>query len=368
MTCTTPPDRSSSLVPAPALRLTRRRALAGLLGAGAAGVAASLVGSRSAWARPSPAPAVEPFASAGEFSVWLEGPGGEPLETFDWRGARFVAGVYGQAYRIRVRNHTGARLEAVVSVDGRDVVSGAVADFRHQRGYVLEPWRDLTIDGFRQSLDHVATFRFTDPGNSYSGRRGTPQHTGVIGVALFRERVATRRRPTPPLRPIAPTPWPDDRREEYVPYRDEIGGGMGRGEAEHGGYGGASGGDAAGVAPSRRRSSAGGPPPASAPGAAPSGDAAYGERWAAPAAPRMNELGTQYGETRISMVTQTRFQRRHGTRPDALATLYYDSWEGLRARGVPVDPPPSWPAPPLYGEPEPFPDVVFAPPPPPRRY
>jgi hypothetical protein len=37
-------------------------------------------------------------------------------------------------------------------------------------------------------------------------------------------------------------------------------------------------------------------------------------------------------------VREVSFTRKHTRRPDSLITMYYDSLEGLRARGVPVDP------------------------------
>jgi hypothetical protein len=52
---------------------------------------------------------------------------------------------------------------------------------------VIEAYGSVVIEGFRQSLDQVAAFRFTDIGNSYSARRGSGQHVGVIGVAVFKE-------------------------------------------------------------------------------------------------------------------------------------------------------------------------------------
>ena len=82
-------------------------------------------------------------------------------------------------------------------------------------------------------------------------------------------------------------------------------------------------------------------------------------------APPREQMGTQYGESRYSRVREVVFKRKSKNKPDALLTLYYDSYAGLRARGVPVDPPE--PVYPYVPEPEPFPEPRFAPPPP-RRY
>ena len=293
-------------------------------------------------------------------SVSVETPSGASLNSYWYEGAMYVAGSEGQRYNIRLTNHTHQRVEAVVTVDGRDVVSGELGDYRSQRGYVLDPYASVTIEGYRRTLDHVAAFRFSDVPDSYSARRGTPQHVGVIGVAVFREQVRRRRTQTRPVRP-APEPYP--RRHYYEPYADA--------EQSRGSGG-----------RSKRRSA----PPASEPSAgamdmdgAAEAEAAprsrgdrssrsggYARREFAPP-PHANELGTEYGETRYSSVQEVTFRRRNRRRPDAMVTLYYDSMRGLRARGIPVDPPPPYD---YYGDPEPDPwpySSRFAPPPP-RRY
>ena len=145
-------------------------------------------------------------ASSGGFSVQVEDAWGRPLRTYQHNGQTLVLGAYNERYNIRVRNHTGQRVEAVVSVDGRDAVSGDVGDYRNQRGYVVAPYGSVLVEGFRQSHAQVAAFRFTSPGDSYSARRGTPQNIGVIGVAVFGER-HHRRQPIARPRPIPYEPW-----------------------------------------------------------------------------------------------------------------------------------------------------------------
>jgi hypothetical protein len=85
-------------------------------------------------------------------------------------------------------NHSGERLEAVVSVDGLDVIDGREAS-PDKRGYLIEPYGSLVIDGFRTSEAQVAAFRFGSVGDSYAARStGSARNVGVIGVALFDER------------------------------------------------------------------------------------------------------------------------------------------------------------------------------------
>ena len=92
--------------------------------------------------------------------------------------------------------------------------------------------------------------------------------------------------------------------------------------------------------------------------------------YAAEARTRSARLGTEYGESTYSSVREVSFTRKHKRRPDAILTVYYDSLDGLRARGVPVDPPPYYPPTP---NPQPWPaddgrHNQYAPPPPVRRY
>ncbi len=116
-------------------------------------------------------------------------------------GQSYVEGQMGERYAIRLYNHSGQRVEAVISVDGRDAIDGQPAQVT-KRGYVLPPWGSADIDGFRTSLDEVAAFRFTTVSDSYAGRMGTPWRVGVITASFFPERVV---RPRPRLALEPPT-------------------------------------------------------------------------------------------------------------------------------------------------------------------
>ena len=131
----------------------------------------------------------EAFAIAGgAVQIGLRAEDGRFLRGFVAEGDRFVVGEHGVRYTIVLRNLTDSRFECVVSVDGLDVIDGEVAAFS-KRGYLLEPQAELEIDGFRQSMDEVAAFRFGSVRTSYAGKKhGTTRNVGVIGVALFHER------------------------------------------------------------------------------------------------------------------------------------------------------------------------------------
>jgi len=299
-----PPRRVSRLMSASQVSSRRLALLSGfavlaVLGAG------SVCSAESPWRRrivPAPPP---------PYRVSLEEAGGAALPTFHHAGTTYVLGEPGERYRIRVENPTGERVEAVVSVDGRDAISGELGDYVSQRGYLIEPWGTLVVEGFRQSLDEVAAFRFTGRGRSYSALRGTPEHVGVIGVAVFPEKA----RPRPVLH-----------------LRQRWGRTDGRAAPS-----------AAGASPPEQRELE-------------SRDAAPRKKGAEP-----SNIGTEYGESRESSVTEVAFERRTPTHPVAVLSLRYDDYSGLEARGVDLS---------SLGyayesetEPHPFPRSRFAPPP-----
>lgn len=321
--------------------MNRRRALFTLTGLAAVAGGALLLCQ--------PADAHHPTYTAppqhnSEYSVSVEYPGGSTFPNFWHGGSMYVAGDIGSPYVLRVNNHSGQRIEAVVTVDGRDVISGELGDYRKHRGYIVEPYGSVSIDGFRQSMDHVASFRFSAQSESYSARRGTPQHVGVIGVAVFKEYRRQKRRSSRPIQ-THPHPHPYPNR----PYYDRSGAAD---EAEA-------------SSKSNKRKSGG---RAGSPSAGAAESAPYYDDYDYSRPSRRERLGTEYGETRYSSVREVSFKRRNKRRPDVVLTTYYDSLEGLRSRGIPVDPyyyPQPDPYP--YYDPEPFPKPGFAPPPP-RRY
>jgi hypothetical protein len=99
----------------------------------------------------------------------------------------FVVGEESRRYSIVVRNKTNLRLEIVSSVDGLDVLDGRKASFR-KSGYVMAPRSELKVEGFRQSTEAVAAFRFSPLRESYAAEKyHNTQNVGVIGAAVFNE-------------------------------------------------------------------------------------------------------------------------------------------------------------------------------------
>ena len=113
---------------------------------------------------------------------------GAALPVFAKGGRNYIVGTPGHEYAVRIRNCSGGRVLVVTSVDGVNVVSGDTAA-PSQSGYVLDPWGSVEIAGWRKSMDRTAAFYFTDLGDSYAARTGRPQNVGVVGVAVFQEKV-----------------------------------------------------------------------------------------------------------------------------------------------------------------------------------
>ena len=138
-----------------------------------------------------------PLAPLGGFASTLanvdivDRTSGRLLPTHEHGGRLYVAGEPGHKYELRIRNQSTYRLLAVTSVDGVNVVSGETAA-PSQRGYVIDAHDSVAIEGWRKSLDEVATFYFTHLADSYAARTGRPDNVGVIGVALFREKAHRR--------------------------------------------------------------------------------------------------------------------------------------------------------------------------------
>jgi hypothetical protein len=125
-------------------------------------------------------------AAQGAVSVRLLDENGSPLPSTNFSGRDYVAGSDGQRYVIQIENHTGNRFEAVATVDGLDVIDGQGGSFS-KRGYLVNAWSTLEIDGFRRSQAAVAAFRFGSVKDSYAARKGADRNVGVIGVAFFHE-------------------------------------------------------------------------------------------------------------------------------------------------------------------------------------
>lgn len=306
---------------------------------------------------------------------------GQALPVYTHQGRHYVAGRPGARYAVRVVNQTGARVMAVMSVDGINVVSGDSAS-PDQNGYVFSAGQRHDVAGWRKSQAQVAAFEFTALPNSYAARTGRPENVGVIGVALFRER-AVPVAPVPPVQMPVPPPAPR-------PYDGAGGaggvGGWGRDSAarsqaqsEAGSQSAGRSAESAGPAsadastrqapaaePAARKSlgssndsMAGNSAGSSTGNSASNSTTSDARALSRPAPPAESKLGTGHGARENAWVNYTEFERARST-PDEIITIYYDSRANLVAQGV-------IPAPRIVPAPQPFPvqpQIGFVPDPP----
>ena len=239
---------------------------------------------------------------------------GERLTPYRHDGKLYVAGTPGERYAIELRSLRGERVLTVLSVDGVNVLTGQTAATL-QSGYVLDGGQRFAVNGWRKSMDDVAQFVFTDLPESYAARTGRPGNVGVIGVAVFRERVVPQ--------PLVAAPQMSRREDTSNEAMKEAPQSM----------------------PSPAPALDGKAESASAAGSLADMGAARAKP-AAEAEKKVSKLGTGHGEREYSPTRTVDFVRQSDS-PDEVITIYYDSRANLLARGI-------IPAP-RIAEPRPFP-------------
>jgi hypothetical protein len=287
---------------------------------------------------------IAPVKVRAPYDVQVIRESGETAPTYAAKDRFYVQGNAGERYTIRVTNPTPNRVEAVITVDGLDVIDGESGDLR-KRGYVVPPYGETRIEGFRTSQSDVATFRFSAVDDSYAGKKGKARNVGVIAVAIFEERPPEPEQQViigdsggdydyeDDLSDARPTGRKDkaDRKSRDVAAADRAPVRPGpRGEAQKRAP--ESTGTAAGGAPVARRPAPMPPPPPH------HYDRNNDEGEEIPMdmpAPRTTRpgLGTEFGEQRYSAASFTRFVRA-GNRPIAVAELRYNDTAGLMALGI----------------------------------
>lgn len=225
---------------------------------------------------------------------------GRALPMYRFQGEYWVAGTPGAKYAIALHNQRGGRVLAVMSVDGINVLTGATADVA-QSGYVFNGYQRYDVAGWRKSDREIAAFEFVASPRSYAARTGRPLDVGVIGVALYTERVATRALSDVPPRRSDPD---ESRSGELDGYRLKRG------------------------AP---------PPSALAPLPAPAAPSSTLDSGGASkrleSAQAQPKLGTGHGAREWSTVTHTTFERATDS-PSEVIRIRYDSRENLIAMGA----------------------------------
>lgn len=237
---------------------------------------------------------------------------GETLPIYFHDGRWWVPGKPGNRYAVSLTNRSGGRTLNVISVDGVNVISGETAA-PDQTGYVLRHGQNAQITGWRKNLANIAAFEFTALPNSYAARTGRPDNVGVIGVAIFREKV---RYVPPPAPPVS------------------------RSRSD---------------APQEAARDAAQAPKASSPANESQAQGASTDR-------REQRLGTGHGRSEYAPTQHVAFERAQSM-PDETITIHYDSRDNLIAMGVIAAPRHRHDR-----APDPFPGTVGFVPDPPRRW
>lgn len=113
---------------------------------------------------------------------------GKPLKEYMHEGKVYVEGRKETKFSLRFRNNSSERKLFVPSIDGLSIMDGKDASF-NSGGYIVRAYSTVTIDGWRRSNDEVAEFYFSSPKDSYGSRKGKGINLGIIGCAVFGEKV-----------------------------------------------------------------------------------------------------------------------------------------------------------------------------------
>ncbi len=239
---------------------------------------------------------------------------GRTVRKINHAGRTYLPVECGREFTIRIQNNNNYRICAVVSVDGLSVMTGDEAS-HDDSGYIVDRNSHMEVRGWRRGDDEVAAFEVTGKRGSYAARAGKgTKNTGVIGVAIYPEKRRVRKRIRNTMS------FCDDglEREEYTS------GGIVLPDSNESFM-------ASRCLNTNVATSKGSLQPQSA--------------------------GTGYGESIRDRTRRVDFDRDL-TRKSIVA-LYYDTVDGLRDKGVPVDA--------VVGCPNPFPgepEQLYCPPPP----
>lgn len=115
---------------------------------------------------------------------------GKSVNEYLHEGKIYIEGKEKSEFSIRVKNNGSSRILAVPTADGLSVMDGKAAGLK-SRGYIVDGYDSLVIDGWRTSDNSVAKFFFTSPEKSYAELSDKGENIGVIGVAVFEEKQNT---------------------------------------------------------------------------------------------------------------------------------------------------------------------------------
>lgn len=143
---------------------------------------------------------------------------GRALRTYSKDSRTYIESREETSYHLRVKNKTGDRIKAVISVDGVNIISGKPAsNDPNETGYIFGPHEEHLLKGYRVDDQTIAEFKFVRREASYATEKGAAQGNGVIAIRAYREKKAK-----PDLAEVWREMYEAERKrskeKEYVPY------------------------------------------------------------------------------------------------------------------------------------------------------
>lgn len=113
---------------------------------------------------------------------------GRPVQEYAHQGNVFVEGRAGSQFELVIRNLTHRRLLVHPMIDGISAMTGKDAERNDSdHGYVLHPYAEITVPGWRLNDREAAHFYFAGAGGSYAEKTGRPSNRGVIACPAWEE-------------------------------------------------------------------------------------------------------------------------------------------------------------------------------------
>jgi len=112
-----------------------------------------------------------------------------PMNEYSHEGKTFIESREGSTYALRIKNNTGQRVLAIVSIDSLNAITGKEStDSSDEAGYIVPAYGSYLVKGFRVDDDTVAAFSFVKKGKSYATSVGSGGGNGVVAVRIFEEK------------------------------------------------------------------------------------------------------------------------------------------------------------------------------------
>lgn len=243
------------------------------------------------------------FDPSAQYELSICPKGRRPADEYYHQGQVWVEGREGSNYTIRFTNRSHARVLAIFSVDGLDVLKGKPAGHLSE-GYVVNPNSTLDIPGWKLDDATAAEFYFSRSSKSYVSKiGGSVSNTGVIGAMVFRE--------AQPIQWTQPLTFASVTGTASQPSSWSI---NTSGWSQH-----------PGVPTSLNNMQVGS---VSYTGATTRGIEALPQNAVS------NDVGTGFGQATNWNTTSTTFSRENPTIPNAIMAIYYDSAKNLQRRGI----------------------------------